>query len=216
MARMTLLAIDTTGEHCTAALRLADGRDFVRSESIGRGHAERLAPMVEAVLADAGIAASELSRIGVTTGPGSFAGTRVGVAFARGLALACSAQCLGLSNLAVLAQQAGPCPALAVLHDAKRGEVILQVWIDGEAGLAERCPVSGIAERLAQMGLSHCAVTGSGSIHLPPGFEELGVTELDPRVMLAMTADLSPADCPPSPFYARPPDAKLPGGLSPT
>ena len=167
MARMTLLAIDTTGEHCTAALRLADGRDFVRSESIGRGHAERLAPMVEAVLA-------------------------------------------------VLAQQAGPRPALAVLHDAKRGEVILQVWIDGAAGLAERCPVSGIAERLAQIGLVNCAVTGSGSIHLPPGFDDLGVTELDPRVMLAMTAALSPADCPPSPFYARPPDAKLPGGLSPT
>lgn len=68
---MTLLAIDTTGPDCAVALRV-DGRpDRVLCERINRGHAERLAPMVEQILADAGVTPGALTRIGVTIGPGS-------------------------------------------------------------------------------------------------------------------------------------------------
>ena len=212
---MTWLAIDTTGKDCTAALCFGNGDALVSSDPIGRGHAEHLAPMVAALLAQAGLAPSSLSRIGVTTGPGSFAGTRVGVAFARGLALACDAECVGISNLAVLARQAGRHDALAVLHDAKRGEVVLQAWIAGRSRAPERCPVADLPARLAALADAGCVVTGSGTTHLPDGFRDLGVTELDPHILLAMTVELDPADHPPAPFYARPPDAKLPGGLSP-
>ena len=67
--------------------------------------------MVEAVLAEAGLAPGDLDRIGVTVGPGSFAGTRVGTAFARGLALATGARAVGIANLAVIAHQHGDvCP----------------------------------------------------------------------------------------------------------
>ncbi len=215
MAIMNWLAIDTTGERCTAALRLPDGRDHVRSDRIGRGHAEYLAPLVEALLADTSTPATELSRIGVTIGPGSFAGTRVGVAFARGLALACGAECVGISNLSVLARQAGPDGPLAVLHDARRGEVILQVWQDGAGGATERVGLSELSDRIAERGGPMCKVTGSGAALLPPGFTDLGVAVIDPRVVLAMTGELDPKANPPTPFYARPPDAKLPGGVAP-
>ncbi|WP_083635107.1 tRNA (adenosine(37)-N6)-threonylcarbamoyltransferase complex dimerization subunit type 1 TsaB [Maricaulis sp. W15] len=215
MTAMMWLAIDTTGENCTVALRLGGGASHVLSDPIGRGHAERLAPMVQQIFADTGAAPTEIARIGVTIGPGSFAGTRVGVAFARGLALACGARCIGIPNLAVLARQAGPQPALAVLHDAKRGEVILQLWTQGEAGPPERCPVADLPARIEALAGSGCKVTGSGAARLPDGFSDLGITTLDPAVLLAMTGELDPSGHPPTPFYARPPDAKLPGGVLP-
>lgn len=212
---MSWLAIDTTGANCTVALRLPDGAEHVQSDPIGRGHAERLAPMVESLLEQAGINPATLTRIGVTTGPGSFAGTRVGVAFARGLALACQADCIGLSNLAILARQAGPRPALAVMHDAKRGEVIIQVWRDGKPESPERCPVDGLEVRIGELGGRDCVITGSGARHAGSGFDDLGIETLDPVTLLTMTGELASADSPPIPFYARPPDAKLPGGVDP-
>ncbi len=212
---MIWLAIDTTGANCTVALRLDGGATRVASEAIGRGHAERLAPMVKQLLADAMVETRDIARIGVTIGPGSFAGTRVGVAFARGLALACGASCVGLSNLAVLARQADKRTPLAVLHDAKRGEVIFQVWSDAGVSAPERRNVADLPERLEQLAGAGIAVTGSGAACLPDRFPNLGMVELDPAVMLAMTGELDPANHPPSPFYARPPDAKLPGGVEP-
>jgi len=212
---MNWLAIDTTGANCTVALRLPDGAEHVLSDPIGRGHAERLAPMVESVLKQAALEPTALSRIGVTIGPGSFAGTRVGVAFARGLALACEAACIGLSNLAVLARQAGPRPALAVLHDAKRGEVILQVWRDGETSGPERCTLDRLDARIRELGGADCVIAGSGAPHAATEFENLAIDALDPTVLLLMTGEMSSSDHPPAPFYARPPDAKLPGGVDP-
>ncbi|WP_323760730.1 tRNA (adenosine(37)-N6)-threonylcarbamoyltransferase complex dimerization subunit type 1 TsaB [Maricaulis sp.] len=212
---MSWLAIDTTGEHCTVALRLADGSDRVISDRIGRGHAEHLAPMVQKLLADTATVPATLTRIGVTIGPGSFAGTRVGVAFARGLALACDADCVGVGNLSVLARQAGADGPLAVLHDAKRGEVIVQIWRDGTAGAPERVAVADLPRRLAGQGGATCKVTGSGASLLPPGFTDLGIAMIDPLVLLAITGELELQANLPSPFYARPPDAKLPGGVLP-
>jgi tRNA threonylcarbamoyl adenosine modification protein YeaZ len=88
---MLLLALDTAGPDCSVALARADAGTAAilarRSERIVRGHAERLMPMVDEVLAEAGAAYFDLSRIVVTTGPGSFTGVRVGVAAARALAL---------------------------------------------------------------------------------------------------------------------------------
>ena len=213
---MTLLAIDTTGPDCAVALRRAGKPDIVMSEAIGRGHAERLAPMVEAVLARAGTAPCDLARIGVTTGPGSFAGTRVGTAFARGLALASGAQAVGIGNLAVIAHALADVRPLAVLHDAKRAELILQVWADGEAGATERLPADAAADRIRTLAGDRVVVAGSGAALIPAGlFETRGVTGIDLPALLDLAAAADPAACPASPFYARPPDAKLPGGVEP-
>jgi tRNA threonylcarbamoyladenosine biosynthesis protein TsaB len=202
-----ILVIDTVGPWCAAAMRR--GEDvFESAEEIGRGHAERLAPMVEEVLAQAGVAAGALSRIGVNTGPGSFAGARVGVAFARGLALSTGAQAVGVGLLAALARRAAPKRAHTVMavHDVKREELAWTVFTHGVAVTPlERGSVDHARSTLAAYG--DVILTGSGAAAL--GADP---SHFDPRPplaeLLALTAE-APADAPPpAPVYARPPDAK--------
>src|SRR6266404_2143129 len=104
---MLLLAIDTAGPDCAVALARSGadgGKILVRtSERIGRGRAERLMPMIESALAEAGADFADLDRVAVTTGPGSFTGVRVGIAAARGLALALDIPAVGVRSLDALA-----------------------------------------------------------------------------------------------------------------
>ena len=83
-----ILAFDTAAAHCAAALVCGDRVLAHGFEAMERGQAERLLPMIEALLAEAGVGWGDLDGIGVCTGPGNFTGLRVAVAAARGLALA--------------------------------------------------------------------------------------------------------------------------------
>ena len=100
---MILLALDTCLGACSAAI--VDGAQVVASvsEPMTRGHQERLAPMARDLMAEGGLAFTRLDRIGVTIGPGSFTGLRVGLAFAKGLALALDRPCVGVGTLEALA-----------------------------------------------------------------------------------------------------------------
>lgn len=218
-----LLAIDTTNAWCIAALRRPGHDDLVRAARIGRGHAERLAPMVADLLADAGLPPPDLSKIGVATGPGSFAGTRVGCAFARGLALATGAEAAGVSNLAVIARMADPLlqQRIAVIHDAKRGELVVQLFDRGQpAGGPERLTVEAATNWLRPLANEGVLPAGSGAAILHSALKRTDWPDdvftkgpdLDPRILLDLS-EVSTAS--PSPFYARPPDAKLPGGVDP-
>jgi len=212
---MNILALDTTGAACTVALRRDGHDDLILSENIGRGHAERLAPMVEQVLAEAGLAPQLLDRIGVTVGPGSFAGSRVGVAFARGLALSSGAPAFGLSNLAVIAAQHVEQRPLAVVHDAKRGDVVVQVFDDEDLADPERFGRDQARQMLQSRFSGGVSLAGSGAALFDDLGPVLGTGVIDAKPMLTLTA-LSPLSAsPPVPFYARPPDAKLPGGVDP-
>jgi tRNA threonylcarbamoyl adenosine modification protein YeaZ len=127
---MLVLAFDTAGPDCAAALArsAADEMDVLAraSEKLGRGHAERLLPMIGELLREAGVTYADLDRIAVTTGPGSFTGVRVGVAAARALALALGIPAVGIGSLEALArpelQRHSEGTVVAVL-DARRGEV---------------------------------------------------------------------------------------------
>ena len=212
---MIRLAIDTTGSHCSAALRRPGAADAVLSEEIGRGHAERLAPMVEALLAAHGVRPGDLDEIVVATGPGSFAGARVGVAFARGLGLACNAAVFGLTTLDAWAIEAGGSDPLACIHDARRDEAIWRLW-RGEKPITDLVhgPAAEAEGRIrAAFGPGAIRTAGGGARFVSgAGFVATGIERVDPLAMLDAPAEMLGA---PSPVYARPPDAKLPGGAAP-
>src|SRR4029077_3300542 len=99
---MKLLAVDTTLGACSVAVRDGAKRLAHRFEAMERGHAEVLAPMVDETMVAAGISYSDLERLGVTTGPGTFTGQRVGVAFMRGLRVALQRPLIGVTSLSAM------------------------------------------------------------------------------------------------------------------
>lgn len=101
----TLLALDTATEACSVAL-LHEGRVYSRYEVIPRLHAQRVLPMVQEVLAEAGIALAAVEAIAFGRGPGAFTGVRIAVGVVQGLAFALGRPVLPISNLAVMAQRA--------------------------------------------------------------------------------------------------------------
>lgn len=122
---MILLAIDCAAGLCAAAL-YDSGRQAVLaaiSRDIGRGHAEDLTGVVQAVLHEAGRTYADLGLVAVTVGPGSFTGIRVGVAFARGLALALGIPAIGITTLEGIAAEAGVGRPVLAAIDAGRGEI---------------------------------------------------------------------------------------------
>ncbi|GJL96356.1 MAG: tRNA (adenosine(37)-N6)-threonylcarbamoyltransferase complex dimerization subunit type 1 TsaB [Hyphobacterium sp.] len=220
---MNLLVIDTTGPACSVALRCPDRADLIVSEQMARGQAERLAPMTQEILASAGLRPPDIDRVGVTTGPGSFAGTRVGVAFARGLALATGAECVGVSCLQWWASGVDPAinhPVIAV-HDARRGELVIQSFTSGKALDAPLTLSIDAAQALLLEQLESGApvealnLIGSGARFIFPA-EEGAPVDFNPELvdLLDLVSNLTPPFNSPRPFYARPPDAKLPGGVS--
>lgn len=118
-----LLAIDTATEACSVALIIGD-EVIGRFERVGNRHSERVLPMVEAVLAEAGLKLGELDAVGLSRGPGSFTGVRIGTAVAQGLAFGAALPVIPVSTLALLACGAGDVggPVLAAM-DARMGEV---------------------------------------------------------------------------------------------
>ncbi|RMF12046.1 MAG: tRNA (adenosine(37)-N6)-threonylcarbamoyltransferase complex dimerization subunit type 1 TsaB, partial [Alphaproteobacteria bacterium] len=132
---VTVLAIDTSQGACSAALLEGDVVRAHAFEVLGRGHAERLVPMVQDVMAAAGRGFSDLDLIGVTVGPGTFTGVRIGLAAARGFALAQGLPVAGVTSTEVVAEAVALAPEgddlpprLAVIHDARRGEVYIQLF----------------------------------------------------------------------------------------
>jgi tRNA threonylcarbamoyladenosine biosynthesis protein TsaB len=222
MCPVLTLAIDCSARFCAVALHDAGEGRIVASASpdIGRGHAEKLPAVLEGVLADAGVDLSEVGRIGVTIGPGSFAGIRVGVAFARGLALALAVPALGVGSLEAIAIPAARDrgkPVMAVL-DAKRDHVwALLVAADGTviAPAAELSPEAASARALE----TGCMIIGSGAALLAGN-----VASLDARIIgdpvapdiadvARLAASLDPGSNPAEPRYLRDADAKPQAGF---
>ncbi|WP_416308099.1 tRNA (adenosine(37)-N6)-threonylcarbamoyltransferase complex dimerization subunit type 1 TsaB [Neptunicella sp. SCSIO 80796] len=109
---MNILIIDTSTEACSVALQFDDSQ-YYRYEICPQQHSQRLLPMVDEVLVEAGIKLQQLDYLGFGRGPGSFTGVRIATGMIQGLALGTDLSVVGLSTLAAMAQQAYQ------LHDAK-------------------------------------------------------------------------------------------------
>jgi tRNA threonylcarbamoyladenosine biosynthesis protein TsaB len=135
---MTVLGFDTTAGACSAAVLGADGRVRARRRRmLARGHAEVLMPMLQEVLAEAAVDFTALDLLAVTTGPGTFTGIRIGLAAARGLALASGLPLLGVTSLDAVAaavpteERAGR--SLLIAIDSRRDDLFIQCYgSDGE------------------------------------------------------------------------------------
>jgi tRNA threonylcarbamoyladenosine biosynthesis protein TsaB len=205
-----VLALDTCLAACSVALLRDREMLGALSEPTARGHQERLAPMTRDLMSAAGLEFGALDRIGVTVGPGSFTGLRVGLAFAKGLAFALRRPCVGIGTLEALAaglEEVGP---RAAVIDAGRRRVYLQLF-DGAASLSgpDILPVETAAARLVEVYATlDVAVTGPGAdlvAHALPGAFVRPQVAPDPRAVARLAAAAVPA--PPRPLYLRPPDA---------
>jgi tRNA threonylcarbamoyladenosine biosynthesis protein TsaB len=212
---LIILAIDTCMDACSAAV--CDGAAMLAaaSEPMTRGHQERLAPLVAEVMARAGLAFADLDRIAVTTGPGSFTGLRVGLAFAKAMALALDLPCVGVGTLEALAASAAGSGMTAACIDARRGQVYLQVFIDGRAVTApDVLDLNFAAARLAELWPGGPArLVGSGAPFLSgvlPGAEVAATAVPDPVAVARLALAARPSLLPPRPLYLRAPDARLP------
>lgn len=127
---MKLLALDTSTEACSVAL-WQDGQSLSLDEVCPQQHSKRVLPMIQQLLAEAGLGLSQLDGIVFGRGPGSFTGVRIGVGVAQGLAFGADLAVYGVSTLAAMAQAAqrlhGAHQVIAAI-DARMAEVYLAAY----------------------------------------------------------------------------------------
>ena len=194
-----ILAIDTSTAACTAALFDADGTCVAkRSEIIGRGHSERLVPMLDEML---GGRTAEHILVGV--GPGSFTGIRVGVAAAHGLAIGWDAQVHGMSSLALIA--AGAEGLVAVAVRGGHGELFVQQF---DADLSPTTALLNVPPAEAAKAVLADVVIGSGAADLVGERGSGTAREGWPEASLALRLPEALRSLAPKPLYARAPDAR--------
>ncbi len=216
---MKLLAVDTASYMCSACLYdgAAEQVCILHAEDIGRGHAERLFPVIAETLAQSEHTFADLDRLAVCIGPGSFTGIRVGVAAMRGLALALDIPLIGIDVfdcMAAAAKTAGP--ALIVL-DARRDEVYAQLYAADGAAIGPPSLMPG--QQALELAQKHGAtLVGPASSKLASEDATQVPTQdapaaVDIAVLAALAAHREPSEKP-TPLYLRAPDAKPQDGFA--
>ncbi len=231
---MIALGLDTATSATAVGLLLADGTTLSARDDPQPGqrpgHATRLLPLAEQLLAQANIGWNDLQRIAVGLGPGTFTGLRVGIATARGLAQSLAVDLVGIGSLDALAHRAaGECQGnvLAAI-DARRGEVFAAAYpSDGSptapralapADIARAIAPADVGELLPSAEVPWLAV-GSGAVLYRSHLQDLGI-EVPPeesplhRIDGAAICELSlhaPVSAPHTvlPDYLRQPDAEI-------
>jgi tRNA threonylcarbamoyl adenosine modification protein YeaZ len=206
------LVIETATAACSVALIEGRAEGGIeggtvidsRHEVVGRGHAERLVPMI-AELPGGGRA----RRILVDCGPGSFTGVRVGIAAARGLALGWGAEAFGYSSLSVVAAagfaQNPGWSSLAVVLEGGHGEVFMQAF---DAQLAPLFALASLKPEAALAMLDGRPAIGNGVRFLKALDDTASLAEALPRAADALLLPVPLVTLPPRPIYGRAPDAK--------
>ncbi len=217
---MRVLAIDTALGACSAALLDTAAGRILGSESVPmvRGHAEALMPLIDGLFGHLGVAPTEIDRVVVTTGPGSFTGLRVGIAAARGMALAAGKPAIGVSTLQAYAAphiaEDASAPVIAVI-DARHSHVYLQTFAPGgHTVIAPRLAsideaVRRAAEKPARIVGNAAKIVADKAIAmrtLPIVIDDRAAPDI---AWVASTgAAMQEEVAPPKPLYLRAPDAQ--------
>ena len=228
---MNILAFDTCFDACSVCVAQTGADRAVEFsgalERFETGHAERLIPMVEEVMSRAGLTFSHIDRLAVTVGPGTFTGTRIGVAAARALALSSGKEVVGASSLAVMAEAAlrellpPPGTDLAVAVDARRGQAYVQLF--AASALEPKSPPLLLSiEEAGRIGAGALIVVGSAAEAVATAAAASGrrmaarLPDLlpDAAALARMAFELPASQGPLVPLYLRPPDAKPQDGKS--
>ncbi|WP_233193020.1 tRNA (adenosine(37)-N6)-threonylcarbamoyltransferase complex dimerization subunit type 1 TsaB [Acidimangrovimonas sediminis] len=191
-----VLGFDTSAAHCAAALLSGDRLVAARAETMDKGQAERLMPLLEEMLADAGLGWRDLAALGVGVGPGNFTGVRIAVAAARGLSLSLGIPAIGVNGFDALAEGHGD--TVATVIDARRGSVYIRTPRVRAPRLLPRSDAE--AEALAH-----------GLKLVEPGPPDLQATAIA-RIALRLRGTAQPR---PAPLYLRDADAAPPADPPP-
>ncbi len=222
---MLVLALDTAMSACSVALVSGGDTLAVRSRAMERGHAEALMPMIESVMSEGKRAYADLDLVAATVGPGAFTGIRIGLAAARGIALAANKPCIGVTTLEALASAARTVRRDAVLAvvESRRADLFAQAFDSSglHIGEAESLPPEGLPELVRAANLTPGFVlAGDGAMRARKALAEAGIAAEvcagtdapDPARIAALAAERHGrgAARAPKPFYLRPPDVTLP------
>lgn len=210
---MKILSLDTAMAACSAAVIDTErdqplGSAFVPME---RGHAEALPPMVVDVLRSSGCRVSEIERIAVTTGPGTFTGVRIGLAFARGLGLARGIPVVGIDSLSAIAANEESNGAVLVVSDARNDEVYA-AFFDARRALVRPPHVSTAAGASAGVPAGTRVLgTAAQTVITASRRDDLVISAANALPVAANFARMvldGDARSMPAPLYLRAPDAK--------
>ena len=210
---MRVLVLDTALGACQAALFDGETALAVLDRPMEQGGMERIAGLTRDLIRQAGSGFEAIDRIGVTAGPGSFTGLRVGLAFAQGLGAALARPVVGLSSLDALAASTAGAGAVMAAIDARRGQVYARAFQDRvPLGPPEALSLAEAHARAAGLGAG-LRLIGSGAPLLGEGLEQPDVIPLaapTPAALARLTLSADPETAPPRPLYLRAPDATPP------
>lgn len=196
-----ILVIDTATAACSVAL--VEGGVLIdeRHELVGRGHAERLVPMIETLLAG-----RRPDSILVDCGPGSFTGVRVGLAAGHGLAIGWGVPLAGYSSMAAVAGAAGTGGEIAVALEGGHGQLFVQTF--GEDVMRPLDTLRSLPPAQAAAAIHAHRVAGSGASALVAARGRGEAVDALPRAADARLLPYALRSLPPRPIYGRAPDAK--------
>ena len=197
-----ILAFDTSTPACTVALFAADGHVFAsREEVIGRGHAERLVPLIAELLG--GHLPSQLL---VGVGPGSFTGIRIAIAAAHGLGIGWDIPVRGISSLALLAASAPGDGPVAAAVAGGHGELFVQQFRRDR--FAPTSAMMNLPAAAAAKAIDAPLVVGTGAADLVAARGHGEALPIMPTASRALQLPARLRSLDPRPLYARAPDAR--------